>query len=89
MSKTHFEKIAERFAAKLPNKRLLAATLNGFSHTLYYDSGTNESPIESFSFSEYAPEMDWGFGKEILYGIGHIQYQNNPIQYVWIAPDER
>ena len=34
--------IANKFKEEMPNKRLLSITLDGFSHSLFYDDGTRK-----------------------------------------------
>lgn len=71
--------------------RLLAVHLDGFTHSLMYDSGTYTSKVIGEVYSSYAPEL---FGKtsnvaKVLGNIPHYQYQNNAKEILYVHPDER
>ena len=88
-------KLAERFKAQYPNKRLLAVQLNGFSHTIFYDNGNRDSAIEILRFSGYANSIvDTGFEnndtlRPLFAGIPNYEYQHNATEIVYINPEDR
>jgi len=80
--------IQQRFNEVFGGKyRLLAVHLNGFSHTLIYDEGTKDSPIQSKHSSGYTKIDDQAF--EVLGQIPHYQYQNNAQEILYITPLNR
>lgn len=90
MSKEIKSLLVERFDTLYPGKRLLAVQLNGFSHSVFYDSGDGEDDIIVDRVSFYAPEMSFSNeARKMFDGFGHGVYQNNAKEYVWIKPDER
>ena len=88
-------KLAERFKAQYPDKRLLAVQLNGFSHKAFYDNGNKDSAIEVLEFSGYADSIvDTGFEnndklRPIFDGIPHYEYKHNATEIVYINPENR
>ena len=75
-----------------PNTRLLAIHLNGFSHTVFYDFGKKEDNIESKHYSQYASTFDDKFDDKLyklFNGIPHYIYQGNPLEIVYVCPEER
>lgn len=73
-----------------PNARLLAIHLNGFSHTVFYDFGKKEDNIESKHYSYYTPLSDIDDKLSKLFnGIPHYIYQGNPLEIVYVCPEER
>ena len=83
--------LKKRFKASFPKgSRLLAIHLNGFSHSVIYDNGHKADKILQEEFSGCMPEGSWGSGASSLFaGIGHSQYQNNPVELLYVTPDER
>ena len=74
----------DRFKKLYPDKRLLAIQLNGFSHVAFYDSGTEDSRIETYNYSAYID------GKcELFDNIPHSSYKQEPVEIVYIRPEER
>lgn len=73
-----------------PNARLLAIHLNGFSHTVFYDFGKKEDNIESKDYSYYTPLSDLDDKLSKLFnGIPHYTYRGNPLEIVYVDPNER
>lgn len=84
------DKLLERFNKLYPKKRLLAIELNGFSHIVYYDNGKGTDAIEHDSYSYNMPEGNWTENSKMLFAsIGHIQYQNNAEQLIYVDIQER
>lgn len=75
-----------RFKEMYKNKRLLAIQLNGFTHTIFFDSGKN-SRIECLRFSHYM-DADEKL-KYIFSGVYHYCYKHNPKEIIYILPNER
>lgn len=71
-----------------PNARLLAIQLNGFSHTVFYDFGKKEDNIELKDYSRYTSTFDDKLSK-LFNGIPHYIYQGNPLEIVYVCPEER
>ena len=83
-------KLKKVFKKAYPTKRLLAIQLNGFSHKVFYDAGTKESPVKCDEFSGCMPEGNWSCGASQLFaGVGHNQYQCNAQEIVYTLPKER
>ena len=84
------DEIQKTFNTIYPDKRLLALHLNGFSHAVIFDDGTQDSEIQAESYSGYAPEQPWSpKAKQLLEGIPHYTYQNNAKEIVFIGKNER
>lgn len=80
--------IQQRFNEVFGDKyRLLAVHLDGFSHSIIYDEGTKDSPIQSKHSSVYTNIDDQAF--EVLGQIPHYQYQNNAQEILYITPLNR
>ena len=71
-----------------PNARLLAIHLNGFSHTVFYDFGKKEDNIELKDYSQYTSTFDDKLSK-LFNGIPHYTYQGNPLEIIYVCPEER
>lgn len=77
--------LEQRFNQLYAGKRLLGIQLNGFSHKVFYDNGSNENPIEIETYSAYMPESNPTKQIVLLFnGIPHHEYQGDPIVYVYI-----
>ena len=89
-SKELKDSLKTKFEKAYPNKRLLAVHLNGFSHTVIFDSNTKDSEIEAESYSAYAPEQARSEKvKQVLQGIPHYPYQNNAEEVLFIGKNQR
>lgn len=91
---TQKEILQYKFNERLPDKRLLAIGLDGFSHSIWYDDGTKESEVQQLGYSAYNPELsteDWNSStaKYILGSEPHYMYQGNPKQILYVSPEER
>jgi hypothetical protein len=94
--KKEFEK---RFYELFDGYRLLAIQLNGFSHSAIVDKGDSISRIERWEFTNYmgtaekiayGENMDMDKKLSILFsGFGHLSYQHNAKELVYINPNER
>ena len=83
-------KLKKAFKLAYPEKRLLAIQLNGFSHKVFYDSGTKDSCVKCDEYSGCMPEGRWSGGASLLFaGIGHNQYQGNAQEIVYVLPERR
>ena len=83
-------KLGKRFSTIYPKKRILAIHLDGFSHTVIFDSGKKDSEIESESYSMYAPEQSWSINaKKLFADIPHHTYQNNAKELLYIEKKDR
>lgn len=79
--------LKERFEKVFKGKRLLAIHLDGFSHTVIFDSGNKDSAIEQEYYSGYihnSEDIEY-----VFQGIGHLSYQNNAKEIIYVYPDER
>jgi len=90
--------LLKKFNRLFPDKRLLAIQLNGFSHSIYCDGKTKESPIEKLGYSGCAPEIITDtFNSDRIKAffcfpdglLGHNSYQENPVEIVYVHPRER
>lgn len=81
----------EHFKKVLPGKRLLAVSLDGFSHSAWYDSGKNTDKIEQLWYSGCAPENPHNtlLSKALLGMYSHVYYQNDPFYHVWVRKEDR
>lgn len=71
-----------------PNARLLAIHLDGFSHTVFYDFGKKEDNIEIKHYSQYTSDFNDKLSK-LFNGIPHYIYQGNPLEIIYVYPNER
>jgi hypothetical protein len=88
-----------RFKQVFPNYRLLAIQLNGFTHSVYFDSGNADSRIQKLSFSNYLGNMEkmrMGISididnnlKTLFSGFPNLYYQHNATEIVYILPEKR
>jgi hypothetical protein len=89
----------EKFDSLFSGYRLLAIQLNGFSHSAIVDKGNASSRIERWEFTNYmgtaekiayGENMDMDKKLSILFdGYGHLSYQHNAKELVYINPNER
>jgi len=90
MNKKDKEILKSRFELGHPGKRLLAIRLNGFNHTVFCDSGTVESNVEVYRFSNYAPENNSLLPLVGLFdGYPNGAYQGNAVEFVYVKPEDR
>lgn len=84
------EELKKRFKENFDKKcRLLAIQLNGFSHKIFYDRGSKNTNIEVLEFSHYTANNPNGAKATFFKGIPHYIYQDNPLELIYIQPDER
>ena len=94
-----------KFREFFPNKRLLALQLDGFSHKVVYDDVPKTPKahlvVVSFCMGE-SEELSYcdseedrnlhkaarGFLASIGFG-GHASFQNNPMEIIYVKPEER
>ena len=78
------------FRKLYPGKRLLAIHLNGFSHSVIFDTGKKADPVQRDVFSGCMPEAP-GKDRAVAFfaGVGHSQYQNNPKEVIFVHPQDR
>lgn len=86
--------LKKKFEEAYPGKRLLAVHLDGFSHSIIYDSGTKDSDIEQEHYSGYMSQSEkdhYGMGKveSVLGDIGHRSYQNKAEEIIYVMPNKR
>jgi hypothetical protein len=82
--------VSSRFRELFPDHRLLAIQLNGFSHSLFYDNGTATAAPEVLRYSSYAPEQKWDKRAMVIFNnIPHHYYQGQPLEHVFIMPEDR
>jgi hypothetical protein len=87
---TEKELLKSRFEKLNPGKRLLAIQLNGFNHSVFYDSGNSNSEIEISRYSNYAPEIkELNPLGEMFDGYPNMQYQNNAKEIIYVKPESR
>ena len=94
--KKEFEK---RFYELFDGYRLLAIQLNGFSHSAIVDKGDSISRIERWEYTNYmgydeklsnGDDMNHDEKLSILFsGFGHLSYQHNAKEIVYLNPNER
>lgn len=87
--KDRFEKLSV-----FNGKRLLAIHLDGFSHSIIYDSGSQTSVVEHKEYSSYIGSLDMGYEESrsiasIFIDVPNYQYQGNPVEIVYVMPKER
>lgn len=86
------QELLKKFKKDFQGKRLLAIQLNGFSHKAFYDDGTKNSNIQVFEYSGYMSDCERSKEdntRDLFKGIGHLQYQNNPKEIIYVHPSER
>lgn len=89
---TGIDKLAlqEKFNGLYENKRLLAIQLNGFSHKVFYDSGSRDTRIE---VEEYSPwtEMERATDKTkiLLSGFSTHYFKGRPQEIVFVHAEDR
>lgn len=79
--------------------RLLAIQLNGFNHTVFVDSGHSDSSILPLRYSVYVNMNDDTNIldsknlneqlKQLFDGFGHLVYKHDPVEIVFIKPEQR
>lgn len=78
------------FKRLFPGKRLLAIHLDGFSHSILYDSGKKTDEIEIAYYSGCAPEQNKDDRVTLLLGqFPHFCFQNNAQEVIFVHPEER
>jgi len=84
------EEIQKRFDELYKGKRILAVQLNGFSHKVFYDNGSKDSEI---IIEEYSPwttmERVKENTKKLLGSYSTYNYKRNPLEIVYLNPEER
>jgi hypothetical protein len=93
------KELKEKFDSLFSGYRLLAIQLNGFSHSAIVDKGNASSRIERWEFTNYmgtaekiayGENMDMDKKLSILFdGYGHLSYQHNAKELLYINPNER
>lgn len=84
------DQIQKTFTQLMPKHRLLAAKLDGFSHTIYYDKGSKDDDVKAASYSAYSPEQKFEvIAAQVFKNIPHYNYQGNPATFIWIDPEDR
>jgi len=82
--------LKERFDRGHPGKRLLAIQLNGFNHTIFFDSGTRDSGVEVIRFSNYAPENNKLVPLTGMFdGYPNHSYQGSPVEFLYVRQEDR
>lgn len=81
------EKLQARFKEMYKDKRLLAVQLNGFTHSIFFDDGDANSKVECVHFSHYM-DADEKL-KYIFSDVYHYAYKHNPLELIYILPNER
>ena len=82
--------LKDRFKKLYPKKRLLAVQLDGFSHSVIFDSGNKQSAVIRDSFSHCMPEGRWSAAASAFFSdIGNSGYQNNAREVIFLLPNER
>lgn len=80
---------------KAQGLRLLAIQLNGFSHKVFYDRGSNSDAIEIAEFSGYASSSEivkfrnYEIAAIMVADIPHYCYQGNPKEIIYLNPSQR
>lgn len=72
-------------------KRLLAVQLNGFNHTILFDSGETDSKIDIDRFSFYT-KMGTDKAKKFFETLKlnhHIEFKHDPKEFVFVDPNDR
>ena len=77
-----FEKI---FGTK---KRLLAVQLNGWYHTVFYDKGTASSEVSKERYGGYY-DASTANAKLLFKGFLNMNYKQDPLELVFVFPNER
>lgn len=82
----------QAFKKLYKGKRLLAVQLNGFNHSLFYDSGKSDSEIEIERHSVYTNMGDakgTEFFKAVELDNNNISFKHNPQEIIFVHPSER
>jgi hypothetical protein len=86
--------VSSLFSKVYQGKRLLAVQLNGFNHTIFYDTGNSDSKIMIERYSAYT-DMGFKKAKEFFNTLSefetvyHEAYKRNPLEIVYVHPSER
>lgn len=84
------KELKELFKKLYPKKRLLAIQLNGFTHKVFYDNGRGTVGIQIEEYSQYVTcERETSQTKELLGNISHLAYKGDPLEIIYLAPDQR
>lgn len=84
------KELQARFKELYPSKRLLAIQLNGFNHTVFFDSGHENDRVKVERCSPYGEVSGQTTQSKALFeGIPNYAYQNNATEYVYVYPEER
>lgn len=84
-------KLMTMFKNVYPGKRLLSVQLNGFNHTIFFDSGSIDAPVEVERYSLYT-DMEDERAKtffETLKLNMHQPYKHQPEEHLFIHPKDR
>jgi hypothetical protein len=82
--------IKERFEKEFANKRLLAVHLDGFSHSVIFDSGSSDDSIEQLNYSLYTSMSDSDDKLKVIFeGVSHYSYKHNATELLYVSPQER
>lgn len=69
--------------------RLLAIHLNGFTHSIIYDSGTADSIIHQDEYSAYTSFENDEKTRKVLSDIPHYCYKHNATELCYVLPQNR
>lgn len=85
------EKVLQAFKNIYKDKRLLAVQLNGFNHSIFYDSGDAESEVQVDRYSLYTKmgtEDAQRFFKDLSLDHHH-NFKHEPKEFLFLRPEER
>lgn len=101
MTKTEMKKLfRERWNTLFSGKRLLAVQLDGFSHTIFYDEKSPRAKVVKGEVNtmRYSGCMSMGEAQsygmnepnvcKFFAGFANYQYQENPIEIVFVMPKD-
>lgn len=85
------EELAARFKECYPGKRLLSIKLDGFSHAVFFDDGT-QTQYDPYEVERHTCASEQNIherANKLFQGHPHYMYQNNAKQYLYVAPTKR
>lgn len=85
------KEVLQAFKNIYKDKRLLAVQLNGFNHSIFYDSGNAESEVQIDKYSLYT-KMGTEDAKKFFKDLKldhHHDFKHEPEELLFVTPKER
>lgn len=88
------KEMRKAFQELYPEHRILAVQLNGFSHKVYFDAGSKDTPVQVEYYSPHLStyergKLDTNRAKALLEVYPTYEYQGNAKEIVFLNPEER